>query len=65
MPTKKWIAALVTGLFTVGLHAVASGGWDATESGELLTLGIALAGAWIKTNDPTPGGVPPKGSVSF
>jgi tellurite resistance protein len=53
VPTKKWFAALIVGVATVIAHAVASGGWDATENGELLALATALGGAYIKRNDPT------------
>lgn len=60
MPTKKWIAAAITGLLTIIGHAIASGQWDTTEWGELVTLGIALTGAWLQPNAPTPGGAPAK-----
>lgn len=56
IPTKKWFAALVAGLAAVVGHAILSGGWDETENGELGALAISLAGAYIKRNDPTPGG---------
>lgn len=52
-PTKKWFAALITGVAAVAAHAVLSGGWDATENGELVALASALAGAYIKRNDST------------
>ena len=58
-PTKKWWAALVTGLAAVVAHAILSGGWDETENGELVALGTALVGAYIKRNDPTIEGKPP------
>jgi len=57
-PTKKVIAAAVTGILVVVGHGIASGGFDATEWGELVTLGIALTGAYLRTNDDTAGGVP-------
>ena len=53
VPTKKWFAALIVGLATVASHAVLSGGWDETENGELVALGTALAGAYLKRNDKT------------
>ena len=56
IPTKKWFAALVSGVAAVVVHAILSGGWDETENGELGALAVALAGAYIKRNDPTPGG---------
>lgn len=59
-PTKKWWAALVTGLAAVAAHFIISGGWDETENGELVALATALAGAYIKKNDPTPGGLQPE-----
>ena len=60
VPTKKWFAALIVGAATVVAHAVLSGGWDETENGEVTALGLALAGAYIKRNDPTPGGLQPE-----
>jgi len=57
-PTRKWVGALVIGLLTIGAHAIASGGVDTTEYGEVMTLLISLAGAYFVTNEPTPGGVP-------
>lgn len=59
-PTKKWIGGLVIGLLTILLHAVSQGGWDASNTGELVTLALSLAGAYFVTNDDTPGGVPQK-----
>lgn len=60
VPTKKWFAALFTGLVAVAVHAFLSSGWDETENGELVALATALAGAYIKRNDPTPGGLQPE-----
>jgi hypothetical protein len=60
IPTNKWFAALVTGCLAIVGHSIASEGWDATEWGELVALGISLAGAYFIPNDPTPGGVPVK-----
>jgi len=58
LPTRKWFATLVAGLFTIGAQAVGSGGWDAPEWAQLLTLGAGLATAYVVPNAPTPGGVP-------
>lgn len=62
VPTKKWVAALVSGLLLIGVHAFASGGWDKTEWGELGALITAQSAAYVVKNDPTPGGVPLKKS---
>lgn len=53
VPTRKWFAAAITGALTVVGHALASGGFDTTEYGELVTLAIALTGAWLVPNDAT------------
>jgi hypothetical protein len=58
VPTRKWLAALVTGGLTIVGHAIASGGWDNPEWAEVLTLASALALAYLVPNSPTPGGVP-------
>lgn len=58
MPTKKWYAALVTGVASVLASWIATGAFDDVEQGMCATLLIALAGAWVKENDKTPGGVP-------
>jgi hypothetical protein len=57
-PTKKWWTALIAGVFTIGAHALGSGGWDHTEWAELLGMGASLATAYGTSNDSTPGGVP-------
>lgn len=51
MPTQKWWSGLAAGLFTIAAHAVVSQGWDATEWGELLTLGATLATAYGVSNN--------------
>lgn len=56
-PTKKWWAALVTGLVPILISGIESG-FDETELKLLGPLAVALAGAYIKRNDATPGGVP-------
>ncbi|MGI8802987.1 MAG: hypothetical protein ACR2KV_12565 [Solirubrobacteraceae bacterium] len=58
MPTRKWWATLVAGLFTIAAMAVGSGGWGATEWAQVLTLGASLATAYVVSNQTTPGGVP-------
>jgi hypothetical protein len=50
MPTRKWWSALAAGVFTIAAHALASQGWDASEWGELLTLGASLATAYGVSN---------------
>jgi len=50
MPSRKWLSALVAGLFTIASHALATQGWDTTEWGELLTLAAALATAYGVSN---------------
>lgn len=52
VPTRKWFAAAVTAALTVAGHAVASGGWDATEWGELIAAGLPLVSAYFVPNDP-------------
>jgi hypothetical protein len=60
LPTRKWWAALFSGAFTIGAHAVGSHGWDGPEWAEFLTLLAALASAYGAANHNTPGGLPPK-----
>jgi hypothetical protein len=59
-PTKKWIAAAVSGVLLIVVHAIASGGFDTTEWGEVGALVTALAASYVQSNDATPGGVPLK-----
>ena len=59
-PTRKWIGGAIIGLLTIVGQAIATGAWDTTEWGALVTLGIALAGSYFVTNDQAPGGVPEK-----
>jgi hypothetical protein len=58
LPTRKWWVALITGLITIGGHALASSGWDTAEWAEVLTLASALVTAYLIPNAPTPGGAP-------
>ena len=53
MPTRKWFAALATGLLAVFSHFLATGEFDSTERGGLVTLAIALVGAYLKSNEST------------
>jgi hypothetical protein len=50
-PTRKWVAALISGGFTIGAHAFGSGGWDGAEWAELMTLGAGLASSYFALND--------------
>jgi hypothetical protein len=63
LPTRKWWAALFSGAFTIGAHAVGSHGWDGPEWAEFLTLLAALASAYGAANHDTPGGLPPRASA--
>lgn len=58
VPTKKWWAALVTGAAAIVASWITSGAFDDVERGMAATLVVALAGAYFKSNDDTPGGVP-------
>lgn len=49
-PSRKVLAAAIVGLLTVASHAVASGGFDATEAGELIALAISLTTAYLISN---------------
>ncbi len=56
-PTKKWFTAFVTGAAAVLTSGIESG-FDQSEKAMAIALGLALVTAYIKRNDPTPGGVP-------
>ena len=56
VPTRKWIAALLSGLVSIAAHAVASGGWDNAEWAEVLTLASGLIVAYFVGNTPQPTG---------
>ena len=58
LPTRKWWAACISGLLTIGSKAIASGAWDGPEWSEVLTVAAALSVAYLVKNDPTPGGIP-------
>lgn len=58
LPTKKWWAALTSGLASIAATWIVSGAFDGTEKGQLAALIVALVGAYWLPNDPTPGGVP-------
>ena len=57
-PTRKWIAALVTGLASVAASWIVTSEFDDVERGMVATLLVSLAGAYVRTNDESPGGVP-------
>lgn len=57
-PTKKWYAALITGVAAIVASVVVSGQFGDAERGAVGALIVSLAGAFVKANDPTPGGVP-------
>jgi hypothetical protein len=57
-PTKKWLAAAVTGLASIAASWIVTGAFDDVERGMAATLLVSLAGSFLKTNDATPGGVP-------
>ena len=50
-PTRKWWAALITGLLTIVAHAVASGEWNSPEWAELFTLLSGLTVAYLVPNN--------------
>lgn len=58
LPTKKWVAALVTGVAGIVGSWIVTGAFDDVERGMAATLISSLAVAYFKTNDQTPGGVP-------
>jgi hypothetical protein len=58
VPTRKWFSAAITGVLTIAGQAIATGAWDTTEWGALVTLGIALTGAYFVPNVDEPGGYP-------
>lgn len=59
LPTKKWLIAAVSGASALVISALESGEFGNTEEAGLKTLAVALLLAYIKRNDPTPGGVQP------
>lgn len=50
VPTRKWIAGAITGVLVIAGQAVATGAWDSTEWGSLITLAIALVGSYLVPN---------------
>lgn len=60
LPTKKWFTALVTGASGIIVSVIESGEFGATEESAVKVLILALVGAYLKSNDPTPTGVPYK-----
>lgn len=60
LPTKKWWAALVTGVSGLVVSAIESGEFGDTEESAAKVLLLALVGAYLKGNDATVTGVPNK-----
>lgn len=60
VPTRKWFAALATGVASIAAVWIESGAFDGTEKGMVGTLIVSLAGAYVASNLNTPGGVPLK-----
>lgn len=60
LPTRKWVAALLTGVLAIAGTAVATEGWDDEEWAALITLGSTLTVSYWTPNENTPGGVPLK-----
>lgn len=50
VPTRKWLATLVMGVLTIAGTALATHGWDNEEWGQLITLAIGLASAYLVPN---------------
>ena len=53
LPTKKWVAGLVTGLASIAATWIATGAFDAEEKAQAATLLVALAGLYFRRNDAT------------
>ena len=52
-PTKKLLAALVTGAASIAASWIVTGAFDDVERGMAGTLIVALAGSYFKSNDAT------------
>ena len=59
-PTRKWIAAQVTGAAAFMTAWVSVGGWNSTLSIALIGLFAQAAVSYLLPNADTPGGVPAK-----
>lgn len=57
MPTRKWWAALVTGLGTIATMALTTGTWDTEESVALVGLVVERLVSWLVPNAPDRAGV--------
>ena len=57
LPTRKWFAALISGVSAVAVSAVESGNFGQTEQAGLKVLALSLIVAYFKSNLGTPGGV--------
>ena len=60
LPTRKWIAAQVTGTAAFMTAWVSAGGWNSTLSIALIGLFAQAAISYVLPNADTPGGVPMK-----
>lgn len=60
LPTRKWIANVVTGLGTVVGAWITTGAFDAEEKGILAALVLMATSTYFFPNQPTPGGIPQK-----
>jgi hypothetical protein len=66
MPTKKWFAALAGSAATLLAHFAATDfTFGDTEQGMIVTAASALVLAYLRRNDPTPGGVPAEGHRNY
>lgn len=60
-PTRKWWVAQGTALAALATMYISTGGWDAEESIAALGIFVQALTTWLIPNEPTAGGVPPKG----
>jgi hypothetical protein len=60
MPTRKFWAMLTAGLASIAASWIVTGAFDDVERGMAATLLVAAVGAYWKSNEDTPGGVPLK-----
>ena len=51
LPTKKWFAALFSGVSAIVISGIESGGFDAAETGAAKILAVSLFAAYVKKND--------------
>lgn len=66
MPTKKWFASLAGAVGAILVHFGATDlTFGDTEEGMIVAAVSALVLAYLRRNDPTPGGVPAKDSDRY